>query len=356
MQNKLDDVFALIKFLRLSPFDDKSVWTEFIGTPVKYGQPIGVARLQMIMKCITLRRTKESKAENGQKILSLPPRRDVLRYLKFEPQEQSIYDQFFQESKAQFKELSNKNEVMKNYVGILQQILRLRQICDHFELVANKRLGLIGDAQSPELPNYEELAALITNQGIDVCRASSLFGLLREAGTAQCVECGFELGTVDTAQADTGCMPDGDPSQKRGRKPKATGPPASRNSTRQNSPTGVTCVLTRCQHLFCAGCFRNTCSSTGANPNAPADCRATCAVCQTYLPPADFVEIVPECHLAAEQRKKVATKKEKRQRGVMSLEDYHPSTKVKYLINDLLPFPRRTLTPPTTILTPSRFR
>lgn len=50
VQNKLDDVFALIKFLRLEPFDDKNIWTEFIGTPVKYGQPLGVARLQTIMK------------------------------------------------------------------------------------------------------------------------------------------------------------------------------------------------------------------------------------------------------------------------------------------------------------------
>ncbi|KAJ3535904.1 hypothetical protein NM688_g6913 [Phlebia brevispora] len=115
VQNKLDDVYALLKFLRLEPFDDKAVWTEFIGTPVKYGQPLGVARLQTIMKCITLRRTKESKAENGQKILTLPPRRDELRYLKFDQQEQALYDQFFTESKAEFNELSNKNEVMKNY-------------------------------------------------------------------------------------------------------------------------------------------------------------------------------------------------------------------------------------------------
>ena len=60
VQNKLDDVFALIKFLRLNPLDEKAVWNEFIGTPVKYGQPLGIARLQSIMKCITLRRTKES--------------------------------------------------------------------------------------------------------------------------------------------------------------------------------------------------------------------------------------------------------------------------------------------------------
>jgi len=64
-----------------------------------------------------------------------------------------LYDQFFKSAKAEFNALSNKNEVMKNYVGILQKILRLRQICDHFELV---RQGL-GDDQSPDAAStYED--------------------------------------------------------------------------------------------------------------------------------------------------------------------------------------------------------
>ncbi len=84
VQNKLDDVFALIKFLRLHPLDDKAVWTEYIGTPVKFGQSMGIARLQTLMKTITLRRTKESKTLDGKRILSLPPRRDELRLLKFD--------------------------------------------------------------------------------------------------------------------------------------------------------------------------------------------------------------------------------------------------------------------------------
>ena len=69
MQNKLDDVYALIKFIRLVPLDDRNVWQEFIGVPVKFGQQLGVARLQTVMKCITLRRTKESKTMDGKKIL-----------------------------------------------------------------------------------------------------------------------------------------------------------------------------------------------------------------------------------------------------------------------------------------------
>ena len=342
VQNKLDDVYALLKFLRLQPFDDKSVWTEFIGTPVKYGQPLGVARLQMIMKCITLRRTKESKAENGQRILSLPPRRDELRYLKFDEQEQGLYDQFFTESKAEFNELSDKNEVMKNYVGILQKILRLRQICDHFELVMLKN-------PSADTQSYDELAAAITREGINLSRAVAIFSLLKEAGTAQCVECGYELGVPsDGADAGDACgtsCGDADGASKRGRKPKAG---TSRASTRQNSPSGTSAsnsihaILTRCQHLFCGGCFRNSCM-----PDWPAPCPSVahvCAVCQAALNPSDAIDMIPDSlpsELPANGNggKKKNGKREKRQKG-SGLENFRPSTKARALLGDLIQFSR----------------
>ena len=334
VQNKLDDVFALIKFLRLAPFDDKNVWNEFIGTPVKYAQPLGVARLQTIMKCITLRRTKESRAEDGKKILSLPPRHDELRFLKFDEQEQQIYNQFFNESKAEFHELSHKNEVMKNYVGILQKILRLRQICDHFELVQNKGLGLPGDAT----PAYEDVVATVQREGLNLQRAAVIFSLLKEAGTAQCVECAGELANLDAANEGMADVDAPAAPAKRGRKPKVSAA-TSRASTRQNSPSCPQPILTRCQHLFCAGCFRS--STFPGWPNVPPDVHRCCSVCQSALAPADAVLINLDCStlesVMSGGAKKKNGKKEKRQKGI-AMEDFHPSTKVRALLSDLVQF------------------
>lgn len=327
VQNKLDDVYALIKFLRLSPFEDKSVWQEFIGTPVKFGQPLGVARLQTIMKSITLRRTKETKAENGRSILALPPRRDELRLLKFDAQEQQIYNDFFQESRDEFKELSHKNEVMKNYVGILQKILRLRQICDHFELVDGK-----GPSDSEF--NYEEIIEAIAKEGINISRASAIFSLIRDSGTAQCAECGCDLGTPqDAAQKEMGMDVEGAVHPKRGRKSKST----SRAPTRQSSPTNHRPILSRCQHLFCFSCFQNN-----VFPRWPAvddDTPRECTVCKAQLRPSDAVEVNPDCTFGDTVVKKKPVKKEKRQKGV-NLENFHPSTKIKALLNDLVGFSR----------------
>ncbi|KAF8078787.1 SNF2 family DNA-dependent ATPase [Lyophyllum atratum] len=332
VQNKLDDVFALIKFLRLDPFDDKNIWTEFIGSPVKFGQTLGVARLQTIMKCITLRRTKETKTLDGKKILALPPRRDELRYLKFDPEEQAIYDQFFNESKAEFTEMSTKNEVMKNYVGILQKILRLRQICDHFELVKGKGLGQTEQSQD-SAASYEDIVADIAKDGLNAARAAAIFALLRESATTQCVECAGELCVALEAQSD-GADLDGPSTSKRGRKGKGT---ASRGSTRASSPATPRPILTRCQHLFCLECYRN--SICPGWPNVTPDTRRSCSACQTGLSPSDAVEIKPEPSSDATSSKKKPQKREKRQKGA-SLENFHPSTKVKALLGDLVLFSR----------------
>ncbi|KAL0951422.1 hypothetical protein HGRIS_008114 [Hohenbuehelia grisea] len=325
VQNKLEDVFALIKFIRFSPFDDKNMWTQFIGNPVKYSQSSGIASLQLLMKCVTLRRTKETKASDGNKIIALPPRTDELRRLQFDQQEQSIYDRFFTESKAEFNDLSSRNEVMKNYVGILQRILRLRQICDHFELVDGKFPG--ADGQSQEC--YEDIITAIARDGIDAAKAAAVFAILRESATTQCVECGAELCNAnDLLQADA--ADDAVPSTpKRGRKPKGA---TSRGPTRPSSPSSPRPILTRCQHLFCIECYRN-CICPGW-PNVAPDIRRSCSACQAGLAPLDAVEIKPDN--GADASKKKTAKREKRTKILP--EDFHPSTKIKALMYDLLQF------------------
>lgn len=323
VQNKLDDVYALVKFLRLTPFDDKHVWTEYVGGPVKYGHAVGVTRLQTIMACITLRRTKETRAEDGRHILSLPPRKDELRFLKFDEREQNIYDQWYKESKEQFAELSDKNEVMKNYVGILQKILRLRQICDHYELVEGK-----GGNCSEALPCYDDVIASISRDGIDAEKATIVFGLLKGSATAQCVECGCELvGSSDGIKDEPPA--DGTSTSKRGRKVAKSS--SSRTPTRANSPAGPRPVLTRCQHLFCLECYRS-CIFPGW-PVVPADAKRCCSACQTGLAATDAVEIRAE---EPPTGKKKQARKEKRQKMMIAPEDFHPSTKIKALLTDLI--------------------
>ncbi|KAK1228657.1 hypothetical protein PQX77_008251 [Marasmius sp. AFHP31] len=340
VQNKLDDLFALIKFLRLTPLDDKNVWTESVGGPLKFGQAQGVVRLRNLMANISLRRTKESRAENGQKILALPPRRDELRYLDFDEQERKVYQQFFEQSKAEFTELSEQNKVMKNYVGILQRILRLRQICDHFELVEGKGV----DGRVPG-SSYEDLVAQIEKEGLDISRANAIFNLLREAATTQCVECGAEL-CLTPAEPNLDGLDADAPSTPGSKRPRKSRNPSSRTPTRPNSPTGalstttgIRAVMTKCQHLFCMACYQHSISPGW--PEVSADTIRPCSVCQSLLYTADVQEIKPEVlsgdytTTPGTSRKK-QQKREKRPRPEGS--SFQTSTKIKALLADLVQF------------------
>ena len=288
------------------------------------------------MKATTLRRTKETKAANGKTILDLPPRRDELRFLKFDENERRIYDSFFNESKAEYTQLSKNNEVMKNYVGILQKILRLRQICDHWELVQGKGPGGGGVFNEDSALSYDEIIAAIAKEGLNLSRATAVFALLRESGTAQCVDCGMDLAISVGAEKIEGVDEELPKPSKRGRKPKLNG--LSRVSTRQNSPSGgLRPVLTRCQHLFCIECFRHsTCPDW---PNIHADAQRGCSACQTLLTPAlDAVEVSPDGLLGSERMRPTKRREKRIKTGVDA--GVLASTKIKALLGDLMPFSR----------------
>lgn len=319
VQNKLDDMFALIKFLRLTPFDDKNVWTKHISAPAKFGQREGVIKLRTIMACITLRRTKETKSQDGKRILSLPPRDDKIVRLTLNEAEMEIYKQYFEESKAEFTDLSRKNQVMKNYVGILQRLLRLRQICDHRELIEIKP-GSVG--LDPTL-SYEDIVAVTAKEGINPARASAIFAILKEAATTQCTECGGELCSLveGAAGANDAMDTDGPPPNKRGRKAKGQG---SRAPTRASSPSGgPRPVLTRCQHLFCLECYRS--AICPGWPDVPVTLTRQCSACQTELNPLDVVEIkhemIAECAGVDGKKIKKETKEERMKKQERRLQE-----------------------------------
>ncbi|EKM84208.1 hypothetical protein AGABI1DRAFT_67507 [Agaricus bisporus var. burnettii JB137-S8] len=336
VQNKLDDMFALIKFLRLKPFDDKNIWTKYISAPAKFGQREGVLRLRTIMACITLRRTKESKTPDGNRILALPPRHTQIIRLSLNPSEKAIYDQYYQESKEEFTDLSMRNQVMKNYVGILQRLLRLRQICDHKDLIAAKDTV----AGSDSAASYDDIVAAIAREGINPVRASAIFAILKEAATTQCIECGGELCTL--ADGVGGIVnddmdADGPPPSKRGRKTKG---PASRAPTRANSPSnGPRPVLTRCQHLFCLACYKS--AICPGWPEVEATVMRPCSACQTELSPADAVEIKGDMMKLESDIASLGLPPPNIREQALSIlqaEICERSSKIKSLIHFLLPF------------------
>jgi SWI/SNF-related matrix-associated actin-dependent regulator of chromatin subfamily A3 len=61
-------------FLRLEPLQDRTWWQRCMERPLKQREERGLKRLQVLMGCIALRRTKLTKV-NGQPLVSLPDKR-----------------------------------------------------------------------------------------------------------------------------------------------------------------------------------------------------------------------------------------------------------------------------------------
>jgi hypothetical protein len=187
-----------------------------------------------------------------------------------------------------------------------------------------------------DFTNYEDITASIEKEGLSPTRAAAIVALLREAATTQCVECGEELcaSSDQQGQMDVGSVMDmdGPSAPKRGRKIKS-----SRAPTRASSPSAPSLILTRCQHLFCLGCYRQ-CVFPGW-PDVSADTRRSCSACQTGLLPQDAVRLKPDCSPVDFGLKKKPVKREKRIKGI-ALDNFHPSTKVKALLGDLMQFSR----------------
>lgn len=113
--------------------------------PLKNKDGVGISRLQTLMKCITLRRTKTQKL-NGKPILTLPPRTDETRWLELDSVERRVYNILSMKASQYFEDLKGQGTetIMSNFVHLLEVILRLRQISTHIGLCKNMNLdGLV---------------------------------------------------------------------------------------------------------------------------------------------------------------------------------------------------------------------
>ncbi|KAG0368749.1 hypothetical protein BGZ54_001231 [Gamsiella multidivaricata] len=240
VQNKLDDLYALVKFLRMHPFDEKVQWTHYISKPIKAANPIGITRLQTLMKVITLRRTK-SQMVDGQPLLALPARTDHKRVLELSLNERQLYHRMESRAKQTVDQIVQENKIMKSYAHILQAILKLRQICAHYALIKN-----LGD----DLDASDEFS---------LAKATETLTLLQDSGNDQCNHC-FNSSTL-------------------------------------------TPIVTRCEHIFCPDCIKKlnpltfmliqkSNADVSVAPGLQID--FACPQCSSILRPVDLIQIQEE--------------------------------------------------------------
>ncbi|XP_029620964.1 helicase-like transcription factor isoform X2 [Salmo trutta] len=134
IQNNLRDLWMLVAFLRLKPFDVREWWNRVIQRPVTQGDKTGLQNLQALVKCVTLRRTKTSRV-CGRPLVSLPERSVRIEEVELTQKEREEYELARTEGRTTISRYVAEGTVLKNYADVLAILVRLRQFCCHPDLL-----------------------------------------------------------------------------------------------------------------------------------------------------------------------------------------------------------------------------
>ncbi|KAK4546333.1 hypothetical protein LTR36_002010 [Oleoguttula mirabilis] len=139
--NRLEDLFSLVRFLRVEPWANFSFWKTFITAPFEKGDFVrALDVVQTVLEPLVLRRTKDMKTPDGEALVPLPPRTIDIERVQLSVPEREVYNHIFARAKRTFTANVEAGTVMKSYTTIFAQILRLRQSCCHPILTRNKAI------------------------------------------------------------------------------------------------------------------------------------------------------------------------------------------------------------------------
>ncbi|KAL8804932.1 MAG: hypothetical protein Q9182_002242 [Xanthomendoza sp. 2 TL-2023] len=223
MQNNLDELQSLIKFLRIKPYNDLNVWRDQITRPLSQGRGgIAMRRLQVYLKAFMKRRTKDvlkqegalnhggitsakGSNDNGFKITE---RKIESVEAEFSPEERKFYQRLEQRTDRSLEQMMGGEKL--NYASALVLLLRLRQACNHPQLVggsmADDRDALtLGQGVGTQTPRkskvvdreIDDLADLLGGVSVetkkcDVCQIE-LQSAEISTGSIRCTECEEDL-------------------------------------------------------------------------------------------------------------------------------------------------------------------
>lgn len=204
IQNSLKDLYMLLSFLKLKPFDVKEWWNRIIQRPVTMGDRVGLKNLQALVKGITLRRTKTSKVA-GRMVVQLPERRVFVQHVTLSEEEREEYEQAKTEGRNIIGSYFQEGTVMTNYADVLAILVRLRQYCCHPSLVGKYTGG--GDPVTPSELRERLInkITLVLNSGSDeecaICLDSLRQPVITYCAHVFCRPCICEVICTEKEQA-----------------------------------------------------------------------------------------------------------------------------------------------------------
>lgn len=299
IQNRLEDLGALIKFLKIEPFDQARTFATYMIAPFKTADTENIPKLRLLVESITLRRNKDK--------LNLPERLEPPPIkLKWAESERSFYDFFAKEA---FKKVNlvigDRQKIGGSaYAHILRAILRLRQLCAH-------GADLLSDEDWEHARGWSESTAINLEEedyrkpDRSPRQAFELFKMVKDAGLNNCEICHKRVTDREFPEDESEEDEDTDGDDTFG-------------------------YLTPCNHLICPGCIKD--HRNELENIVQPDGYVNCPRCESYIRATFFPLKQHELDLDNAAQ----TELRKNPRLARSMSRYSGEhTKVKTLVADL---------------------
>ncbi|KAI1496313.1 SNF2 family N-terminal domain-containing protein [Biscogniauxia marginata] len=178
IQNGLEDLVGLLKFLRFQPYDDPSTFDKDIVSYFREGNiDEGTRRLKALCDPIMIRRPKT--------VISLPPRQDLLKTVDFSPEEISEYFKIEGRLGTVCEEEEATNATAGHaWMTTIQLISKLRIFCN---------LGLSTKPATLAADNSQMTVTTERRDSIEAIVASEV-----ALGGVKCAECQNAINIPDT--------------------------------------------------------------------------------------------------------------------------------------------------------------
>jgi SNF2 family DNA or RNA helicase len=193
IQNSLDDLLSLLKFLHLQPFCQHAVFERDILSPLRSGNPNAFRNLKLLLSTICLRRSSQ--------LLNLQPVKVETVPVTLNVEERKCYKAIQVNCQGEFERITSQQSQLKRYTVLFCTIRQLQRLCSNGQYLAPSFALAEGKKGTSKGKNGARTRVDIE---CDLCSDQDAAGLLD--GLSMCPECSKPLANEKRLSNDTFSM------------------------------------------------------------------------------------------------------------------------------------------------------